>query len=221
MKICLQCGKEFKTEKRRQKYCSHECGYKGRKKITSVSHSGEMVHVKGDRYKIPYIRWNGLPGNKYFVKTICYACGKTMFQDKSNAKRHKRACCSKKCRSIAMSGANNHKWGGGEKLASSGHTLVYKPEHPESKKGFVRKHRFVMEKKLGRPLKKTELVHHINMVKTDNRAENLSLFSNQKEHFLCHGSLNECVEELIKKGVLRFDKETGRYSTGINQKEGS
>lgn len=45
-----------------------------------------------------------------------------------------------------------------------------------SKNGYVLEHREVMSKKLGRPVRKDELVHHINGKRDDNRPENLELF---------------------------------------------
>lgn len=47
-------------------------------------------------------------------------------------------------------------------------------------------HRWVAEKKLGRKLKKGEVVHHENRDKLDNDPSNLWVFKNQAEHYRIH-----------------------------------
>lgn len=56
-----------------------------------------------------------------------------------------------------------------------GYILVYKPDHPNAVRKFVREHRLVMEDKIGRYLTNDEIVHHINNDPSDNRLENLEL----------------------------------------------
>ena len=45
-------------------------------------------------------------------------------------------------------------------------------------------HRAVAAKKLGRPLRAGEVVHHENSDKTDNRPENVTVFSSHRGHML-------------------------------------
>jgi len=88
---------------------------------------------------------------------------------------------------MTIIGENNPNWHGGRRDDGQGYILIYKPEHPNKIEGqYVYEHRLVMEKHIGRYLKSTEQVHHINRIKNDNRIENLKLFSNASEHTKFH-----------------------------------
>jgi hypothetical protein len=73
------------------------------------------------------------------------------------------------------------------------------PDHPNAtKSGHVREHRLVMEKELGRYLRKDELVDHINMGTLDNRPENLRVML-KVEHDRMNTPLN--IHRRWQKGV--------------------
>lgn len=70
---------------------------------------------------------------------------------------------------------------------TNGYFMVKSPSHPHAdKQGYVLEHRLVMEAHIGRTLLQTEVVHHINGIKTDNRIENLMLFDNNGSHIKYH-----------------------------------
>jgi hypothetical protein len=52
------------------------------------------------------------------------------------------------------------------------------------KDGYVMEHRLVVAQAIGRPLTRTEVVHHVNHDPQDNRLENLELFANNRDHKL-------------------------------------
>jgi hypothetical protein len=87
-------------------------------------------------------------------------------------------------------GKNHPTWKGGRFRHTEGYILIYSPHHPfRNKQGYVFEHRLAMEKKLGRYLKPTEQLHHINHLRDDNRIQNLILFKNASEHTRnCHSN---------------------------------
>lgn len=67
--------------------------------------------------------------------------------------------------------------------------------HDANPKGYVREHRVVAERKIKRRLLRTEVVHHLNGIKDDNRPENLVVLSST-EHKRLHGKSDN---HLIRK----------------------
>lgn len=73
------------------------------------------------------------------------------------------------------------------KISKLDYYRIYMPDHPYAdSKGCVKKHRLVMEEKLGRYLEPWEVVDHINKDRLDNRPENLRLFSSNSDHMKNH-----------------------------------
>ena len=108
------------------------------------------------------------------------------------------------------------RWRGGVTVNGK-YVLVYAPLHPYAKKnrgrknGYVYEHRLVMEKHLGRYMKREEIVHHKNKEHRDNRIENLIIFKNSASHMRYHKNPKhvkdyEIVYDGTKRKIISFRK---------------
>jgi len=101
-------------------------------------------------------------------------------------------------------------------LMSSGYPLAKIPEGHTTRNGkldgtFGFAHVIEMEKKIGRPLLKSERVHHIDCDKMNFSIENLLLCGNDPVHQRLHSTLERVVGKLYKAGIVGFEPERGYY----------
>lgn len=70
---------------------------------------------------------------------------------------------------------------------NNGYIEIYMPQHPNARSnGTILEHRYVAEQKLGRLLKNTEVVHHIDENRKNNNPENLIVFKTNSDHSRFH-----------------------------------
>ncbi len=116
----------------------------------------------------------------------CPDCGVSFF---ANTRRQK--VCSRSCkqRKRIQTGDKNPNWKGVH-ISTRGYAYVCLPHHPRAmKNGYVKRADLVAEIALGRSLLPSEIVHHKNHDKIDDRPENLQVLTKQ-EHSRLHGLEN-------------------------------
>lgn len=134
------------------------------------------------------------------VKNKCVACGTLFSPFKKDAKFCSQPCSHKGYKKTWRRGADHGHWRGGKHL-SNGYVLVldFEKEKNKGASSYSFEHRLVMENHIGRKLLPSETVHHKNGVRTDNRLENLELWS--KSH-----PAGQRVEDKLKwaREIIQF-----------------
>lgn len=156
---CSNCGKVINkrpSELKKQNYCNKKCRYEHKR-----------------------------------IDCKCEVCGKG-FQKLESLKSKHDLCsleCSKIFTSKRMSKMNVdlNPTRMNEKTKDKIRQKHFKPNRVSYKKIYGRhEHRILMEQKIGRKLKKGEVVHHIDGNIQNNNLDNLHLFKNQAEHARYH-----------------------------------
>lgn len=149
----------------------------------------------------------------------CIDCGKERWVQMVGGKPKSLRClsCGNKLQKH-YKGKDSSVWKGGRHKTSDDYISIWVDSkdffYPMANKGrYVLEHRLIMAKHLGRCLLRTEQVHHINGIRTDNRLENLEIL-NKGSHSLRTMFCNNC--ELKKEiRLLRWQiKELSRQLQG-------
>ena len=176
---CQGCGEIFKSYNPNPKFCSRAC--KDTCQIADI-----------DTRKAISMYLSGMTQQE-----VAEALGVTQKVIHTMLKRE--GIKTRKAAKRNQTGESNHMWKGGRVIDGGGYVLIKKHDHTRRKKAgqYVPEHVLVMEKHLGRKLNwfgpghpDSEIVHHINGDKKDNRIENLMIV-NFVEHMKIHNKLRK------------------------------
>ncbi len=238
--VCQYCGKDFEKA-RKQKYCSFSCGGLARRKayIVPCKQCGKGFQSDKSKKRIYCSKTcSGLARQREKINKICELCGKgflcracrpdvkycsTECMGKGTRVREEIKC--QYCQKLFYPGKKTSKFCSidckyaiyprkGYKEVSINtlepHEYFLLPMFAERKS--CNEHRIVMARHIGRTLLSTEIVHHKNGVKRDNRIENLELLESKKDHHTGFG--DEIYQELeeAKARILELEEKISDWA---------
>lgn len=216
---CTHCSKQFEITRKREanKFCSRECYFADMAANGRPQNVAETVQFHCAKCEKPFSftvgrlrayrkAWGKEP--KYCSRACshegrtgvetrpCEMCG-TEFTTKGHSLR-RAVTCSDPCRRAlqrqVLLETNERVRPSAERAVTKrilrGYVVLRYPNQNGARQEDIYEHRAVMEKRIGRKLTPDETVHHINGIKTDNRDENLELFSSR------HGPGQRVVDKI-------------------------
>lgn len=117
---------------------------------------------------------------------------------------------------------NSPNWKGGRYVDAHGYIMIHVGNNLQVKskwESYQKEHVVVMEQQLKRKLIKEECVHHIDGNRQNNNISNLIVVPSAKHHRITHHSLQKIGYELVKAGLIQFDKNAFEYTAHVKLRE--
>ena len=151
-----------------------------------------------DNLEDAYLTTHGnlkVKGHSVVEKESCANCGEPFLAALCINPKHENfgIFCDRKCRNSV----NINRLKDGWYVDPMGYKCI------RTNKKYIREHTLVVEKVLGRKLKKNEMVHHINLDKCDNRHENLMVCGREYHGWLHHRMEKAWVELKLKNSEVK------------------
>ena len=209
---CKTCFKNFESPKKDRKYCGKDCTALGNKikqpKLTKICTCCKTEKNRDEFWK--------KKGSIHAVHSECIECAKKNRHTEEYREKRRPLDRKKRRKYLGLDPEFKGNYKTGPKAnpetrwlnKKNGYILLLRRGHPNSqKKGTIFEHVFIMSEYIGRPLHEKETVHHINGIKTDNRIENLELWSHSHPYgqriddkiSWCIEFLNEYGYDVIKR----------------------